>query len=180
MKLAALKKAFLGRPARERTLLLVFIGLIAIAWLGSLSGRSIARFREWQSVRADLKTQALWLANKNAITDQSAAAVARLDPKRTFDGTHLVGELNKLASAAGLSASIDSQRTESTDAFAFHSVQLTFRKAELKPLIDFYRTLAERSPYIGLEQFSLAANRATPGQTDVTFRVFSVEVVKGR
>ena len=47
-------------------------------------------------------------------------------------------------------------------------------------LKDFYRALEKRSPYIGVEQFTLRPNTANRGQLDLVLRVSSVEITKSR
>ena len=48
--------------------------------------------------------------------------------------------------------------------------------ADLSALLKFYGELAQRSPYIGLEQFSLTIDRASPGQLNASFRAVSAEL----
>lgn len=171
-----MKKFFLRRAPREKFLLLVFTGLALLIWLGRGVGRGRALWSGLRTARAELAAQQIWLENRAGIEKRAAAAAQSLDPAKTINATRLVGELNGLVSQAGLSADIGSQRTERTDRFAFHSVQLNVRRADLAALLKFYAALSQRSPYIGLEQFTLAVERDKPGQLNASFRVVSVEL----
>ena len=171
-----MKRYFIGRALREKILLLAFLLMALIIWGSSLLGRGQTMFVGWRSAQAELETQRVWLANRDAIDAKASAATQSLEPTKTLNATRLVGELNALSGAAGLTADINSQRTDRTSQFAFHTVQINFRKAELSSLLRFYSELSKRSPYIGLEQFSLAVDRANPNQLNVSFRAVSAEL----
>lgn len=173
-----MKRYFLTRTVREQVLVLAFVLLAAGAWLIGGVGRVRDRWLEYRSLRAGQETQAAWLANREAIEQRAAAAVHQLEPAQTLNGTRLVGELNRLATAAGLSAEVSGQRTERTAQFSFHSAQVSFRRADLGALVRFYETLAERSPYVGIEQMTLTNDRGAPGQVNATFRVVAAELVR--
>jgi hypothetical protein len=171
-----MKRFFLTRSFREKTLLVAFVSLVAIAWLLSGAGRARARLQDWQSLRASGEEQRLWLTNRTEIEARAAKATAQLDPAKTLNGTRLVAEMSSLAAQAGLTAEVSGQRTERTTQFAFHSAQVTFRRAEMNALVKFYEALSARSPYVGLEQVSLAADRGAPGALNATFRVTAAEL----
>lgn len=171
-----MKKFFISRSLREKVLLLAFAGIAAVAWLLSTTSRARLRWQDWKSLRAEGEAQQVWLGNKAAIEARAARAVQQLEPGKTLNGTRLVGELNNLAQAAGLSAEVSGQRTERTTQFAFHSAQVSFRRVELPALVRFYEALSARSPYIGLEQLSLTTDRGAPGMLNASFRVVAAEL----
>lgn len=170
-----MKKFFLGRLLREKILLLGFALLLVVVWGLSLAGRTFAVAREGRSLAVERATQEMWLKNQIAIETKAKAAAQRLDPRQTFDATRLVGELGVLAGEAGLTADISAQNTQRTDQLSFHTVQVSFRRVDLPALLRFYQALARHSPYIALEQVSLATDRGAPGQLNATFRAVSVE-----
>lgn len=174
-----MKGFFLRRAVREKVLLVAFA--ILVLAIGGSHGlrRAAALWHDWQAARAELAAQQLWLDHADAIAAQATAATRSLDPAKTLNAARLVGELSDLANQAGLTADIGSQRTEErTDQFSFHTVQVNFRRADLAPLLRFYSALAARSPYIALEQFSVATDRANPGALNVSLRVVSVELAQ--
>ena len=174
-----MKAFFLQRALREKWLLVAFAALGLLIWGSSTLRRTRGLWTEWRTSKAEFASQQLWIDHADEIAAQAAAATRSLDPARTLNATRLVGELSNLAGQAGLTADIGAQRTdERTDQFAFHTVQVNFRRADMGPLLKFYTDLAQRAPYIGLEQFSVAADRANPGQLNVSLRIVSVELAR--
>lgn len=171
-----MKRYFFTRSMREKALLVAFVSMAALAWLISAFGRSRVMAQEWRSTQVAGEEQRQWLSNQADIEAKAAAATAQLDPARTLNGARLIGELNSLAGHAGLSPEVSGQRTERTTQFAFHSAQISFRRAEIGPLVRFYEEISQRSPYIGLEQVSLAVDRGAPGTVNATFRVVAAEL----
>jgi hypothetical protein len=174
-------KRFLNqRSRREKVLVLVLALAGAVVWLSSALGRARDSWRDGRSVAVQLEDQNLWLERKTDIENRAAIAVRNLDPAKTLDLTHLVGEVSALAAQAQLSPSIDSPRTQRTEDFAYHTVQVTFRRTKLPALITFYRELNKRAPYLALEQCAIVADRSNPADLNATFSIFSVEVVRGQ
>jgi hypothetical protein len=170
-----MKRMFLNRTPRERLLVLVFLFAAAVVWLVSAGGRLQQRWRDSRVVSTDLAGQNLWLESKVVIEERAKLAAGKLDPERTLDATRLVGEVSGIASGLGLSAGVEPPKTERTDQFAYHTVQVTFRRADLGTLVKFYRELGKRAPYLALERCTLGASRTNPNEIDAVFAVFSVE-----
>lgn len=171
-----MKQFFQGRSGREQGLLLAFAALLAGAWLLGAIGRARVAGENWRQIRVENTAQQLWFDQEAAIMARAAKAVQQLDPAKTLNGPGLVAELNTMANAAGLSAEVSGLRTETADRFAFHAVQVSFRRVELGALVRFYTELVQRSPYLGIEQFSLQVDRGTPGQLNVTVRVVAADL----
>lgn len=170
---------FLGRLLREKILLVVFALIGAAIWLSGVSERVGSQWRSLGATSTDLDVQNRWLLQRERIEREAELAIEHLDPSKTFDSVRLQGELNALARTAGLSNyDVSDSRTVRTSQFAVHSVQFTARNADIAKLIQFYRTLAQRAPYLGLEQFALASNRANPTQLTASWRVTSVEIAR--
>lgn len=173
-----LKAYFLRRLLREKILLVVIAALVAVTVLSSFSKRAAAFWRVQRSTGATLAEQQQWLANRQTIEAGAKQAVQNLDPARTLDDTRLVGELNALARSQGLRFTNDTPQTVRSGQFAVHTVQFNLQKTDWEALKRFYLELTQRSPYVGIEQFSLQADRATPTQLNATLRVSSVEIVR--
>jgi type II secretory pathway component PulL len=173
----ALKAYFLSRLFREKLLLVVIAGLVALTFLSNFSGRVVRAWRTQRTTSVALADEQQWLANRAAIEAAANQAVKNLDPARTLDDTQLVGELNALARAQGLKFTSDTPRTERTGQFAVHTVQFNLIKMDWNALKGFYLELTKRSPYISLEQFSLQAERSNPGLLNASLKVSSVEIV---
>ena len=175
--MSTLKAHFLGRLLREKLLLVTFTTLIALVVLSKFGQRAAVFWREAHATTVMLADQQQWLANRTAIEAGSREAVKNLDPARTLDDTRLVGELNALARAQGLKFTNDTPHTERIGQFAVHTVQFNLMKMDWEALKRFYLELTKRSPYIGIEQFVLQTDRASPVLLNASLRVSSVEIV---
>jgi hypothetical protein len=175
--MSALKAYFLSRLLREKVLLVVIAALAAVVLLSNFSGRVARAWRAQRATTTTLADQQQWLTNRTTIEAGAGRAVKNLDPARTLDDTRLVGELNALARAQGLKFVSDSPRTERSGQFAVHTVQFNLLKMDWNALKRFYLELTKRSPYIGIEQFSLQAERTNPTLLNASLRVSSVEIV---
>jgi hypothetical protein len=174
-----MKAFFLSRLLREKILMLGFVLIGALIWLSGVSERVGVQWRAVKQTSTDLDVQRRWLLQRERIEKEATLAIENLDPSRSFDSVRLQGELNSLARAAGLSNyDVSDSRTTRTTQFAVHSVQFSARNADIGTLITFYQSLAQRAPYLGLEQFALASNRANPSQLTASWRVTSVEIAR--
>lgn len=169
---------FMTRALREKVLLVAFAALAVLIWGSAVMARSRAMYLELKLARKELAEQQGTLANADSIAARAAAATRSLDPAQTLNATRLVGELSSLAAQAGLTADIGSQRTDRTEQFAFHTVQVNFRRVDLPSILRFYGAMSKRAPYIALDQFSVATERTNPGQLNVSLRVVSVELAR--
>jgi hypothetical protein len=169
------KRFFQARSVREQALILVFT-LIAAAWWGSsVLRRGKAFVQDWRGWRADQTAQDLWLKNRGSIMARVAAAGQTLDPAKALDSAQSFAELNNML--RGLTAELGSQRTEKTDQFAVHSVQVNIRQAALPAILQFYEKLSARAPYLGIDQCALTTDRSRPGLLNASFRIYSIEVI---
>jgi hypothetical protein len=175
-----MKAFFLSRLMREKLLLTALLGLAAITWLVSVARRGRVVWLEERGTRAVLATQQQWLDNRAAIEGAAARAVSRFDPARTFSSTRLLGELSQIADRVGVRSNTASDilGTEPTSQFAVNTVQFTIRNADMAAVLNFCKELDQRSPYIGVEQFTLALAPGNAGLLNVTLRLSSVEIVR--
>ena len=173
-----LKAFFLGRLLREKLMLVVFVALGAAMWLASFSSRASRTFLEVRATRSQLAEHKQWLNSRETIESAAVEAVKNLDPAQTLDDTRLVGELSALAREHNLKFTNDTPQTDRSAQFAVHTVQVTLPRADWEVLQKFYFALSRRSPYIGITQFNLSADRANAALLNASLRVSSVEIVR--
>jgi len=173
-----LRNWFQSRNRREQLLVTAFVILGALIWLSSASGHLRMRWAAWRSVHGDLAAQQLWLDRQKEIEEQSLAAVRNLDPARTFDATRLVATVTSLAAGASLQPAIDSPVTQRTPQFAYHNIKVTFRRASLPALLNFYDELTKQAPYLNLESITLQTDRAAAGALNVNLQISATQIVK--
>jgi hypothetical protein len=169
---------FNTRNRREQLLVTLFVMMGALIWLSGSAGRLNTRLTAWRSTHADLGAQQLWLDRQKEIEEQSLAAVRNLDPARTLDPTKLVATVSSLASGASLQPAVDSPVTQKTQQFAYHTVKVTFRRATLPALLNFYDELSKQAPYLNLESMSLQTDRGAAGALNVTLQISATQIVK--
>lgn len=171
-----MKAFFQARAPREKVLLVAFVALVLASVAAHAFGRARRLWQDRQAARVEAEVQQVWLDHADEIAARAAAAARSFDSARTVNATRLVAELNGFATQAGLAVDIGALRTEKTDRFSFHSVQVNIRRTDLPTLLRFYTALAARSPYLALDQFTLATDRTNPGQLNANLRVVSVEL----
>ncbi|MDI1335455.1 MAG: general secretion pathway protein GspM [Lacunisphaera sp.] len=169
---------FQSRNRREQLLVTLFVIMGALIWLSSAAGRLNTRLSTWRSTHTDLGAQQLWLDRQKEIEESSLAAVRNLDPARTFDATKLVATVTSLASGASLQPTIDSPVTQRTNQFALHTIKVTFRRANLPALLNFYDELSKQAPYLNLESVALQTDRSAAGALNATLQISATQIVK--
>ncbi|MBI2497651.1 MAG: general secretion pathway protein GspM, partial [Opitutae bacterium] len=73
---------------------------------------------------------------------------------------------------------IDPPVTQRTPQFAYHTIKVTFRRANLPALLNFYDELTKQAPYLNLESMALQTDRAAAGALNVTLQVSATQIVK--
>jgi hypothetical protein len=174
------KQAFMGRLLREKLLLTALVVLAVAIWGSGFLRRLGTAVEESRRVSTELSVQAQWLERRERIESLAKAAIQNLDPAKSLDAVKLTAEVSELASAAGITSNrqIDAARSERTNEFALHSIEFRARRADYANLQAFYFKLAERAPYIGLEQFSLSTVPSRPQELEAVFRITSVEALR--
>jgi hypothetical protein len=175
-----MKAFFYSRHLREKILIIVLLGMVAVTWLVGVANRGRAFWREWRATSTVLTTQQQWLSNRREIEATATQAIGRLDPTRTFSSTRLLGELSTIADQVGVRSNTSSEilGTERTNEFAVNTVQFAIRNADLPAVLAFYDEIDKRAPYLGVEQFSLTVNPGNQSLLTVMLRVSSVEIAR--
>ena len=174
-----LRAFFLGRHLREKLLLAVFAVAAAAIWLSSLGARAGRFLRAERATTATMAEQATWLSSKAAIEASAQSAASRLDPASTLDTTRLLAEVAAIATESGLKNTTSGDPKDlRSGQFAVHTLQFSVTKVDWAALKGFYLALSKRSPYIGIEQFSVQVDRANPALLSASFQISSIEVSK--
>ncbi len=171
-----MKKFFNSRLLRERLLLLAFALIGATWWGAELVTRVRDQVQAWGSAKEDAKVQRLWLEQGASVSARTAEMARRLDAAQTMNAAQAFAEVSRLAQ--GLPLELGAQRTDRTDTFSLHSVQVTFRRVDMAGLLRFYEGVMSRAPYVGIDQCTISADRATPGMVNAVFRVYAVEATR--
>jgi hypothetical protein len=169
---------FLGRPAREKMLILLFLVAIVALWISSFSTRLGVFLTETKHTSSELKTQSMWLHNQDRIEREARDQAAQLDPTQTLDGPRLIAALSALANEAGLQFNVGGTTPATTGQFTINTVDLGINRAGWDPLVAFYKKVQARAPYISIETFSIIADKANPAQLNASLKISAVEIVR--
>lgn len=174
-----MKAFFLSRLLREKVLLLGLTAIAAVMWLSATSKRVRLFWVEARGTSAELADQKQWLGQRQRIENDMNAAVARLDPSRTFDVARLQSELDSIAHSVGINKDFaaDDSKTTASGQLSVSTVRFVIRNTSWPLIKGFYQELAKRAPYIGIEEFMVSSNRAN-GQLTASLRVSSVEITR--
>lgn len=168
-----MKNIFDSKLLRERVLLLVFLGIGVFWWGSALAGRFRQTRQDWRTVAQDREVQQMWLGRGSSVSERTVQVARLLDPARTLNAAQAYAEVGRIAT--GLPLEMGAQRTDRTENFSLHSLQVTFRRTDLTSLLRFYEGITARAPYLGIDQCTISVDRTTPGQLNAVFRIYSVE-----
>jgi hypothetical protein len=171
-----MKKFYNSKSLRERVLMLAFLAIGVIWWGSALAGRVRANVIAWQSLAEDAKVQRQWLAQAPSVTERTEQLAKQLDIGKTMNAAQAYAEVSRLAQ--GLPLEITAPRTDRTENFSLHSLQVTFRRVDMTGLLRFYEGVTARAPYLGIDQCTISADRSAPGMVTAVFRVYSVEAAR--
>jgi len=170
---------YLGRPAREKFLVLLLLIAMVALWLSGYSTRLGAFLTDAKHTSSELKTQAMWLQNQDRIEREARDQAAQLDPTRTLDGPRLTAALAATASDAGLQYNLGGATTPATTGqFTINTVDLGINRASWETLIPFYTKLEAQAPYISIETYSIAADKSNPAILNASLKISAVEIAK--
>jgi len=127
-------------------------------------------------VTAQLENQQTWFQSQDDIETRLQTSLERLDPKKTYNDTQLIGKIDTIARGPKLNFDTASAITQEGDIFNIHSVRIVIKKAGLNELIEFDRKIKMESPYLGLERVQIVANKADPRLLDAQFVISSFEL----
>jgi hypothetical protein len=172
-----LRALFLARSQRVKLLVAAVAVAVAALWFSGLERRAARAVRATRATTGALGEQNLWLGNRAAIEASAQRAAGQLDAVRTLDGTRLLAEVSAIAGEAGLTSTTSGEpKDESDGQFSIHTLQFNVTKVDWAALKQFYLALSKRSPYIGIEEFSVQGDRANPALLNASLHISSVEI----
>jgi hypothetical protein len=176
----SLRSLFLARLLREKILLVAFVLVIDVLWLSSLAGRAGHFMAAERHTTSALAEQTRWLANRAAVDKAAQTAARAFQPEQTLDSTRLLAAIQDIANNCGLHNfnTAPPEDVPSTGLATVHTLQFTVNKVHYDSLETFCSALQRRAPYIGVEQFTVIADKANPEQLSATMKISSVEILR--
>lgn len=172
-----MKSFFFSRLLRERVLLAVLLLGGALVVLNSTLGSLTHLLALDRRLNAEMESQRAVRAQRPLIAARVEAAAQRFDASRTFDSLRLASEVDAMTRAAGIrNSSTGDARTAQGAQFSLHTLQVSLRNVDYPSLVRFYAEVSKRSPYINIEQMSIAANTSNPNQLNASWQISSIEL----
>ena len=174
--IASVKRIYRVTTTREKVLLFLFLGGIAVAWLGS----SLSRYREsvqtLSLTRQQIGNAIQILGTSDYIEAQLLEKTTQFDSDKTLSSTELVGRISEIIRPLELNYSINSPRSEAGTLFIFHNIRLNVSKAEFEAILRLSDNLKRLVPYVTLDRVIVTADRANQNLLDAQFFISSVEM----
>lgn len=161
---------------REKILLVLFLFVVALIWLGFYWSRMSQLFDDIDKVKATLAHQQVWLNNEQSIAQRLADSREILNPQKTYARSRFIGRVDGLARKTGDSYDVTNPTTQSGDIFNEHSLVVQFKDATLKNLINFAHSIESENPYLGIKQVKITPNRRDPNLLNAQFDVIALEL----
>jgi Tfp pilus assembly protein PilO len=164
---------------RERTMLLAFVWVVVLGWLGSVYHQLKSLHTEVNEVEHTLKDQTIVLDQQQTISAKLGQMLTRFDKANTIPSNELFQLVAQFASDSNLeNPSVTQQRVGQTasDIFKINTVSVHFGAASLHDLVNFASKIEARTPYLAIDDISLTPNLRNPLQLDATMRVSSLEL----
>lgn len=168
--------AYLGLSLREKSLLLVFTGIISAFWavnvLGNLSeaDKSLELLKQKQAYQRTVFSQA------DTIQADLGEVLQRFDPSATFDAARLAGHLDGIARQGRLSADLLRPYTEEGALFDTHQLEIQIKDASLMDLMLFTLRIEAESPYIKIHRMQMEPQKKNRFLMDSRIIVTSFEL----
>lgn len=170
------RKLYKKTSTREKFLLLVFVGGIALVWLTYSFSRYSTGTKLLLRTKHQIDSYQMILSQKDLVEAQLIEKSSQLDSSKTLSSTELVGRIIAIISPMNLKYSINSPQTQPGNLFTFHNVRLTVNKAEFEAILRLSDSLKTMVPYLTLDRITVTSDRANPNLLDVQFFISSVEM----
>jgi hypothetical protein len=175
--ISEVRKLHKKASTREKFLLLLFVGGIALVWLSYSLSRYSQGYKIHSSNKSQINTYDTILSQKDYVEAQLLEKSSELDASKTLSSTELTGRIIEIIAPMELKYSINTPQTEEGSLFRFHNIRLSVNKAELEAVLRLSDKLKTLVPYVTLDRVVLAPDRSNQNVHDVQFFISSVEMI---
>ncbi|MBC9867269.1 MAG: hypothetical protein F7O42_05205 [Opitutae bacterium] len=174
--IASIKRVYKVTTTREKVLLFLFLGGIAVVWLGSTVSRYRQSAQSLSHTRQHIGNALQILDAGEYIEAQLIEKTTQFDSDKTLSSTELVGRISEIIRPLELKYSINSPRSETGTLFTFHNIRLNVNKAEFEAVLRLSDNLKRLVPYVTLDRVIVTADRSDQNLLDAQFFISSVEM----
>lgn len=148
---------FLGRPRREKLLLVAFLVALAVVWFGSLIGRAQTTIAQTGGIRSRAADQQRWLDQQEDIESRFGAAVDALRDAPLPPRQQVTAGIEALLRKHGLSTDyrLPSPDYMESDGLVINTFNITINRAEWNNLYAFHEEIAVVLPTVNIAEIRL-------------------------
>jgi len=175
--IAELQKLYKKTSTREKFLLLLFIGAIALVWFLYSFSRYSSGFKLLFGTQSRIESYEMILSQKDLVEAQLIEKSSELDASKTLSATELLGRISEIVKPLGLeNTSINNPQTEAGSLFTFHNIRLSVNRADKEAVLRLSEQLKTLVPYVTLDRITMSADRANTNLMNVQFYISSLEM----
>lgn len=171
-----LRKLYKKTSTREKFLLLLFIGAIAVVWFSYSFSRYNSGFKLLFGTKSRIESYDMILSQKDLVEAQLIEKSSELDASKTLSSTELLGRISEIVKPMDLNYSINSPQTETGTLFTFHNVRLSLNRADKEAVLRLSEKLKTLVPYVTLDRITMSADRSDTNLMNVQFYISSLEM----
>jgi hypothetical protein len=166
------------RPLRERYLLVSFLTVGILIWLGMLIGHINRQFSRTQDAKQQLELQEILFSNKESVNEGLELMKTVMDANKTLNGTLLIERVDRHARDCNMNFDISSPVQLDGDIFKTNTVRISIRDTELSSLMLMDQKIKQEAPYLSLISIQISANRRDPRKLNAVMEISSFEFNK--
>ena len=175
--IADLRKLYKKTNTREKFLLLLFIGAIAIVWMSYSFSRYNNGFRLLFGTQTQIEAYEMILSQKDLVESQLIEKSSELDSSKTLSSTELLGRISELTKPMDIeNYTINSPQTETGALFTFHNIRLSVNRADKEEVLRLSEKLKTLVPYVTLDRITMNSDRSDSNLMNVQFFISSLEM----
>ncbi|QXD23721.1 hypothetical protein F7C95_17635 [Opitutia bacterium ISCC 51] len=175
--IADLRKLYKKTSTREKFLLLLFIGAIAIVWMSYSFSRYNTGFKLLFGTQTQIEAYEMILSQKDYVETQLIEKSSELDSSKTLSSTELLGRISELIKPMDIeNYTINSPQTESGALFTFHNIRLSVNRADKEEVLRLSEKLKTLVPYVTLDRITMNSDRSDSNLMNVQFFISSLEM----
>ena len=175
--IADLRKLYKKTSTREKFLLLLFIGAIAVVWFSYSFSRYNNGFKLLFGTQSRIESYEMILSQKDLVEAQLIEKSSELDASKTLSATELLGRISEIVKPMGIeNYTINSPQTQEGTLFTFHNVRLSVNRADKEAILRLSEKLKTLVPYVTLDRITMNADRSNTNLMNVQFFISSLEM----
>ena len=167
-----------NRDLREKYLLLGFIVILLLVWIGNFSNKLYDWKNEKNEASNELEIQKQWLDKSSYYEKELALALEKVDPSKTFSALQLVEKIDAINRSIKIAEKTDSDvpRTKEGEIFNDHTLKLRLNNVNIEEFKTFIANIEPLSPYISPTSVRIKSNQRNPELLNIRLEINSFDL----